>query len=303
MRNIHLSYLPRAAAVDPGYRHGDGHRAVRRSRGEHVELVPLAVEHVDELAPPRPPATARRTGSPRCPATPRRWPTTSGGCWRSRDAGAAVPFAQRRLADGRLVGCTRFMELRWWRGRDEPDEVEIGGTWLAADAQRSADQHRGQAAPADPRLRAVGRRARRPGHRLAATSAAGRRSSASAPASRASLRHHRPSTGRGRGRPAARHGAVRDHRRRLAGGARAAGTAPAIAYRRRLMADRMRPCDVLIVTAHPARTASTTPSAEAAERGLPQRRPRRHDARPLRHRVRAGDVGGRARRPTTAISR
>ena len=49
----------------------------------------------------------------------------------------AVPFAQRRLADGRLVGCTRFMELRWWRGRDEPDEVEIGGTWLAADAQRT----------------------------------------------------------------------------------------------------------------------------------------------------------------------
>ena len=30
------------------------------------------------------------------------------------------------------------MELRWWRGRWAPDEVEIGGTWLAADAQRSA---------------------------------------------------------------------------------------------------------------------------------------------------------------------
>ena len=29
------------------------------------------------------------------------------------------------------------MELRRWRGRDEPDEVEIGGTWLAPDAQRS----------------------------------------------------------------------------------------------------------------------------------------------------------------------
>jgi RimJ/RimL family protein N-acetyltransferase len=28
------------------------------------------------------------------------------------------------------------MELRRWRGREEPDEVEIGGTWLAADAQR-----------------------------------------------------------------------------------------------------------------------------------------------------------------------
>ncbi len=29
------------------------------------------------------------------------------------------------------------MELRWWRGRSAPDEVEIGGTWLAADAQRT----------------------------------------------------------------------------------------------------------------------------------------------------------------------
>ena len=29
------------------------------------------------------------------------------------------------------------MELRWWRDRAEPDEVEIGGTWLAADVQRS----------------------------------------------------------------------------------------------------------------------------------------------------------------------
>ena len=30
------------------------------------------------------------------------------------------------------------MELRWWRGRTDPDEVEIGGTWLAADVQRTA---------------------------------------------------------------------------------------------------------------------------------------------------------------------
>jgi len=54
-----------------------------------------------------------------------------------RDAGLVVPFAQRRLADGHLVGCTRFMELRWWHGRPHPDEVEIGGTWLATDAQRT----------------------------------------------------------------------------------------------------------------------------------------------------------------------
>jgi RimJ/RimL family protein N-acetyltransferase len=29
------------------------------------------------------------------------------------------------------------MELRRWRGREEPDELEIGGTWLSADTQRT----------------------------------------------------------------------------------------------------------------------------------------------------------------------
>ena len=54
-----------------------------------------------------------------------------------RDRGAVVPFVQRRVGDDALVGCTRFMEPRHWRGRAEPDEVEIGGTWLAPTAQRS----------------------------------------------------------------------------------------------------------------------------------------------------------------------
>ena len=54
-----------------------------------------------------------------------------------RDKDEAVPFAQRLTGSGRVVGCTRFMELRRWRGRAEPDEVEIGGTWLAADVQRT----------------------------------------------------------------------------------------------------------------------------------------------------------------------
>jgi RimJ/RimL family protein N-acetyltransferase len=53
-------------------------------------------------------------------------------------AGKTVPFAQRELSTGQLVGCTRFMELRWWSGRPEPDEVEVGGTWLRPDVQRSA---------------------------------------------------------------------------------------------------------------------------------------------------------------------
>jgi RimJ/RimL family protein N-acetyltransferase len=49
----------------------------------------------------------------------------------------AVPFVQRRTSDGTVVGCTRFMHVLWWpASRTTPAEVEIGGTWLAADAQR-----------------------------------------------------------------------------------------------------------------------------------------------------------------------
>lgn len=52
-------------------------------------------------------------------------------------AGLVLPFAQIDLESGRAVGCTRFLDLRWWRGREYPDEVEIGGTWLARSAQRT----------------------------------------------------------------------------------------------------------------------------------------------------------------------
>ncbi|MET0326569.1 MAG: GNAT family protein [Ilumatobacteraceae bacterium] len=104
--------------------------------GEHVELVPLAAEHVDELVVA---ASSDRSsyGFTEVPATRQQFVEYVGRMLALRDADAAVPFVQRRIADGRLVGCTRFLELRWWRGRVEPDEVEIGGTWLAADAQRS----------------------------------------------------------------------------------------------------------------------------------------------------------------------
>jgi N-acetyltransferase len=48
-----------------------------------------------------------------------------------------VPFVQRRTLDDAFVGCTRFLNVAWWPQRDLPAEVEIGGTWLAGDAQRS----------------------------------------------------------------------------------------------------------------------------------------------------------------------
>ena len=53
-------------------------------------------------------------------------------------AGRVAPFVQRRVSDGVVVGCTRFMSPFWTLGRTDPDEIEVGGTWLNASAQRTA---------------------------------------------------------------------------------------------------------------------------------------------------------------------
>lgn len=103
--------------------------------GEHVVLEPLSLDHVDELVE----AAADRTayGFTEVPRGRAAMTEYIGRFLADRASGGTVPFAQRRVADGRVVGCTRFMELRRWRDRDEPQEVEIGGTWLSADAQRT----------------------------------------------------------------------------------------------------------------------------------------------------------------------
>ena len=48
-----------------------------------------------------------------------------------------TPFAQVRVADGVPVGCTAYCYPRPWPGRDGVSAVEVGGTWLAASAQRT----------------------------------------------------------------------------------------------------------------------------------------------------------------------
>ncbi len=104
--------------------------------GRHVTLVPLGPEHLDDLVEA---ATVDRstfgfTSVPHDRATMDRYVT---GLLHDRDQGRVVPFAQLDARSGRAVGCTRFMEPRHWRGRDEPDEIEVGGTWLATSAQRT----------------------------------------------------------------------------------------------------------------------------------------------------------------------
>lgn len=63
-----------------------------------------------------------------------------------RDNGACAPFAVVRLADDAVIGSTRFFDLARWpwpqghprHGSAAPDVCEIGYTWLARSAIRTA---------------------------------------------------------------------------------------------------------------------------------------------------------------------
>jgi len=57
---------------------------------------------------------------------------------REQARGIGVGFAQVRQADDRIVGTTRYLTLRRRPNDVLPYAVEIGGTWLAATAQRTA---------------------------------------------------------------------------------------------------------------------------------------------------------------------
>lgn len=104
--------------------------------GHHVELVPLEIGFASDLAAAA--AVDRSTYEfTTVPDGERGTEAYIASMLALRDADTVVPFGQRVRSTGRVMGCTRFLEIRWWRGRPEPDEVEIGGTWLGADVQRS----------------------------------------------------------------------------------------------------------------------------------------------------------------------
>jgi RimJ/RimL family protein N-acetyltransferase len=105
--------------------------------GRHVDLVPIDLSMAADLAA----AAAVDRSTYEWAFVPDGVPAMErylAGLVADRDAGKVVPFAQRLRSTGRFVGCTRFLELRWFRGRTDPDEVEIGGTWIGAEHQRSA---------------------------------------------------------------------------------------------------------------------------------------------------------------------
>src|SRR5882672_2195863 len=114
-------------------------------QGRHVRLEPLERRHIDGLvaAAGADPTLYRWSPVPRNREEAVRYVDTA-LAW--RDAGNSVPFATVRMADGAVIGSTRFFDLeRWaWPGGHPlhdgrfPDACEIGYTWLSGDAIRTA---------------------------------------------------------------------------------------------------------------------------------------------------------------------
>ena len=105
--------------------------------GKHVQLEQLRIEFADELTAAGNEERSTYGWTP-VPPTVDGMQRYIAGLLDDQQARSVVPFVQRRLSDGVLVGCTRYLRLEWWGGDDLPAEVEIGGTWLAASAQRTA---------------------------------------------------------------------------------------------------------------------------------------------------------------------
>lgn len=115
-------------------------------RGKHVRLEPLEMRHAEGLAAAAAgadPALYRWTTVPRTKMEAEEY---IGTALAALDAETALPFATVRLEDGVVIGSTRFFDLQTWpwpegnarRGRTYPDVCEIGYTWLAQSAIRTA---------------------------------------------------------------------------------------------------------------------------------------------------------------------
>jgi N-acetyltransferase len=114
-------------------------------QGVHVRLEPLELRHIDALVA----ASAEDPEFYSWSAVPIGRHAVRGyveAALAAQLAGTALPFATVRLSDGRTIGSTRYFDLAWWtwpegharRGRTVPDVCEIGYTWLARSAIRTA---------------------------------------------------------------------------------------------------------------------------------------------------------------------
>jgi len=118
--------------------------------GRTVRLEPLAERHIEALAA----ASAEDRSSYAFTPVPHGVEATAeyvAQALAAQQAGRALPFATVRVADGMVIGSTRFCEMDYWQGpviwppaprgpvgdplAAVPDAVEIGATWLSPSAQ------------------------------------------------------------------------------------------------------------------------------------------------------------------------
>ncbi len=111
--------------------------------GSYVRLEPLEERHIEGVALAS--SGDRSTfsfgpvpgGSPSSPgshtaaeAVADRLRLAATGTW--------IPFVQVRVADNAVVGMTNYLNVERWNGPESsPSSVEIGGTWLSSEAQRT----------------------------------------------------------------------------------------------------------------------------------------------------------------------
>jgi RimJ/RimL family protein N-acetyltransferase len=112
--------------------------------GRHVRLEPLAHRHANGLvaAAAVDPGLYHWTPVPQGRAEAEAYVETA-LTW--QEAGTAVPFAIVRLANGEVLGSTRFWNIERWAwpndhpsSRSAPDACEIGYTWLTRPSIRTA---------------------------------------------------------------------------------------------------------------------------------------------------------------------
>jgi len=113
--------------------------------GRHIRLEPLEHRHVDGLAAASAadPSLYRWSPVPQGVAEATRYVDTA---LAARDVGTAVPFVIVRRLDATVIGSSRFFDLERWawppghplHGRGVPDVCEIGYTWFARSAIRTA---------------------------------------------------------------------------------------------------------------------------------------------------------------------
>ena len=119
--------------------------------GTHVRLEPLERCHVEGLTA----ASAVEPSLYQWSAVPLGAAATAAyvdAAVAARDAGTAFPFAVVRLADGAVIGSTRYFDLEYWpwpaghalAARGVPDACEIGYTWYTQSAIRTAANTEGK---------------------------------------------------------------------------------------------------------------------------------------------------------------